>query len=972
MKNQQIQGLRAIAVLAVVLYHAGINWIPGGFVGVDVFFVISGFLITQMIVKELATTGKFNFPNFYARRLRRLLPASAVVIMTTIGISRHLISPLRFRDTGIDALSSILYGANYRFYYSQIDYLNIGAKPSLFLHFWSLAVEEQFYFVWPLLMFIGYMLFKKLGIVALLIPVAGFSFYFSAKLSTSNPMLAFYSLPTRAWEFAIGSLSYFLIWKFSRIPGQLKFILGWSGVIGLIYSMISIKDTIPFPGYIALLPTISTALVLVASFHGKFFDFYLISNPLFNSIGAISYSLYLWHWPVYQLMSEVIGRNSNGPDIKMYFVLSFAFAIASYFLIEKPIRGYRRLGARPSFSFIWGGFVTLISGFVAMTLLGLNFATITPTQAQTLPTPNISQPVEAAVTPTPTASLNGAGQIKTISLADTVEATKITNISSKCQKDVAVVIAVDCMTGSITSKKVIVLFGDSHAGQWEVPLGNFSTSHQFKVYNFLKSGCGAAELTYRYGPTGLVPYPQCPQYRASAIARIIALKPQLLVVSTSSYRSDAADSSNKDAFWESAYAPLLTKMRKAGIKVLILGDTPYPKNNIPDCLSQNLSDVAKCDFKVSDGVSKFHQTENFANWVSAQGGFFFNPTPLLCNEVTCFAVIDGIIVYRDGSHLSDLYSQKLFSAIEPTLNDSLGKDSAGLISPTNAPVVKPSITPSSASASSEKIVASSGTVTLAQLKSAYFAGTCMNTREAKIATPCIVGDKLSNKSLVLFGDSHAGQWQEALNSIGLSLGYRVYVFNKSGCPSADIYVDNITTRAHEYPACPLWRANAISQIRALKIKPSLIIIASLGQYSGSPSTQAASSAQSYSNWVSGLTSTTNKLGSDPKRIVILADTPFPITNVVDCLSKNLLKPAKCDLKRKVAVGYNNRILAIQKVSQTLGNPYIDPTEWLCNETICPAVIGKVIAYADASHISREMSIRLIPNLISAIKPLLFN
>ena len=961
-KNRIIQGLRALAVLSVIFYHTGFTWIPGGFLGVDVFFVISGYLISGIIIREIKATNRFDFKGFYAKRVRRLVPAASIVMIFTLIVGHHLISPLRIKNLGLDSLSATFYGANFRFYYSQIDYLNLGQQPSLFLHFWSLAVEEQFYILWPLLLLLAWRISRKYGLQVFLLFAFFISFLYSLNISYSNPTLAFYSIFTRSWEFAVGMLSYLLFSKIRISSDALRSVLGVFGLTGLVASLLLVKSSDAIPGWIVLFPVFSTALILGISTQGNFLGFRFFDNRLSNWVGSISYSLYLWHWPIYLLLAEVLGKKPFGIYILEFFVLTTLSSAIVYYVLELPIRNYQRIARKHGLAFFWGGIFSTISALIAFNLLGIQ---VFPAAQKSAASPaGLVKGADPGAGPS-------AGQItrsksQPITLTDTINATKITNISSHCQKDVAVVIAVDCMTGSITSKKVIVLFGDSHAGQWEVPLGNFSTSHQFKVYNFLKSGCGAAELTYRYGPTGLVPYPQCPQYRASAIARIIALKPQLLVVSTSSYRSDAANSSNKDAFWESAYAPLLTKMRKAGIKVLILGDTPYPKNNIPDCLSQNLSDVAKCDFKVSDGVSKFHQTENFANWVSAQGGFFFNPTPLLCNEVTCFVVIDSIIVYRDGSHLSDLYSQKLFSAIEPTLNDSLGQDSAGLISPTNAPVVKPSITPSSASASSEKIVASSGTVTLAQLKSAYFAGTCMNTREAKIATPCIVGDKLSNKSLVLFGDSHAGQWQEALNSIGLSLGYRLYVFNKSGCPSADVYVDNITTRAHEYPACPLWRANAISQIRALKIKPSLIIIASLGQYSGSPSTQAASSAQSYSNWVSGLTSTTNKLGSDPKRIVILADTPFPITNVVDCLSKNLLKPAKCDLKRKVAVGYNNRIFAIQKVSQTLGNPYIDPTEWLCNTTICPAVIGKTIAYADNSHISREMSVKLIPEMTAAL------
>jgi peptidoglycan/LPS O-acetylase OafA/YrhL len=275
MKNKEIQGLRAIAVIGVVLYHANFAWIPGGFLGVDVFFVISGYLISQMIVKELSTTGSIDLPSFYARRLRRLLPTAILVIITTLAVSRHLVSPIRHRTIGFDAISSIFYGANYRFYYSQIDYLNIGEKPSLFLHFWSLAVEEQFYLFWPLLLLIGWQFFKRFGIFIILVATAAYSFYYSILFTKSNPTFAFYSLPTRAWEFALGAITFLLISKLNRFWKFFRFIFGWTGLAALIYSFLTITDSQEFPGTIALLPTIATALIIAASSKGKFVGSFL-------------------------------------------------------------------------------------------------------------------------------------------------------------------------------------------------------------------------------------------------------------------------------------------------------------------------------------------------------------------------------------------------------------------------------------------------------------------------------------------------------------------------------------------------------------------------------------------------------------------------------------------------------------------------------------------------------------------------
>ena len=652
MKNKNIQGLRAIAVLAVVLYHAGFSWIPGGFIGVDVFFVISGFLITQLIVKELKTTGTLNFSQFYARRLRRLLPTAAVVIVTTIGVSRHLISPLRFRDIGIDALSSIFNAANYRFYFSEIDYLNSGDKPSLFLHFWSLSVEEQFYLIWPLLIFIGYKLFKQLGILALLIPVAGYSFYYSLQLTESNSTLAFYSLPTRAWEFAIGSLAYLCIWKLHRIPGFFKFLFGWTGLAGLIYSFITIKDTLPFPGLIVLIPATSTVLVLIASFHGKFLGSFLISNPLSYFIGAISYSLYLWHWPVYQLMVEVLGFKPTGTNLYLYFALTLTFTLLTYFLVEEPIRNYKRLWSRPKFTFIWAGILSLISVFVAMTLLGLNlgagnFTTVSPTTEQA-PVINLigqgSQPRNlSADLPLETQVLFPLtlGQVK----ASQEVGQGCISLSTESKKP--------CSYGDLKSAQTVVIWGDSHANHWLPALDIAGKKNNFKVIEYTKVGCSApAFLDLKYKEN---PYPQCISYREQTLAEILALKPNLIVLSNFHYTKTFSNESVE------AYSFVLKPISDAGIKSIIISDSPFPNEDIPQCLSLHLTDTSLCDLPF-DSYNPYLGLQSIGKQWNVP---VINPTNWFCTAIDCPAVVNQIIVYRDNSHISTAFAKSLSEKIYP-------------------------------------------------------------------------------------------------------------------------------------------------------------------------------------------------------------------------------------------------------------------------------------------------------------------
>lgn len=731
LKIKQIQGLRAIAVLGVVLYHAELSWIPGGFVGVDVFFVISGFLITQMIVKEIALEGSFSFSSFYARRLRRLLPAAAVVIMSTIGISRHLISPLRFWGTGIDGLSAIFYGANYRFYYSQIDYLNLGAKPSLFLHFWSLAVEEQFYLIWPLLIFVGYRLSKRFGILIFLIPVSIASFYYSMSFTISNPTLAFYSLPTRGWEFAIGSFSFFLVSKFTSIPIFIRFVMGWTGLSGLIYSMLTIKDSTAFPGLIALLPTISTAFVILASINGKYPGSFFLSNPLFASIGAISYSLYLWHWPIYQLMIEISDVRAPKVNLTIYFCITLILTVLTYFLIEKPIRNYKRLSLRPAYSYLWGAAVSVIATAVAVSLLGLTIPIIGYSNQINSASGKNQKKIDEVNIATDNAIPMTNNSPTTLTLEDTLKASKSTNV---CLKGIGNTVAEDCITGDLAAKNSIVLFGDSHAAQWEEPLTSYSKNHNLKLYSFLKNGCGAANLKYSNNGKDGSPYPECDAFRKSAISRIIALKPSLLIVSTLSFQTAAFLAKNKNTFWESAYSPLLSKMAMAGIHVLIMGDTPYPIKNIPECLAKNLTSVSNCDFTLSDSVTKFAPTSDFSYWTTTKGAMYFDSIVRLCQNGTCPAVINGLIVYRDSSHLTDSFSSYLGKDLGNTLDSLLLQ--VGTLSTTKQTEDKTGI-------ASSKIIPSQ-TVSKTSLLEAKYGGTCSIDFPNVSTGTCVKGKTTSN------------------------------------------------------------------------------------------------------------------------------------------------------------------------------------------------------------------------------------
>jgi len=681
MKNREIQGLRAIAVLGVVLYHANFKWIPGGFLGVDVFFVISGYLISQLIVKEIASTGKINLANFYARRLRRLLPAAILVIISTIAVGKNLVSPVRYRDLGFDALSSIFYGSNYRFYLSQTDYLNIGEKPSLFLHFWSLAVEEQFYLFWPILLFIGWQFFKRFGVFLILLVALVSSFYYSFEITETDPLLAFYSLPSRVWEFALGALTFLVVSKISNIYRFIRFLFGWVGLSALIYSMLIIKDSQPFPGTVALIPTLATAGVIAASSKGKFFCSFIITNPIFYGIGAVSYSLYLWHWPLFQLMGEVIGPEFNEINLIIYSVILTTLTVATYFVVEKPIRDYKRLARRASYGFAWGGAVSFIAVLLALNIIGTLDGLTNPTRSNLIAQTN-SNSVVTSPSPTPSVVISENKELGlrtnypkgTSTPIDLATVTKV-YYDTSCQSKTKDINPKNCVYGDPNGSRNLILFGDSHATQWMPALNAIGLKNNFKITAFTKSGCPAANLSvlYEFKPGQYREYPECAIWRSNVIAELSALPNLDLIIlaATSSY-DDGKDSKRNLDYWVNGYESTISNLQKYRDKIIILNDTPHPGSpSALDCLGKNLATPSNCDMSVSQTVDQINRLDAL-NQIGLQNSIpIVNPVPWLCNQSICPAVLDGIPAYVDASHLSAQMSEHLAPLLEQSILSKL-------------------------------------------------------------------------------------------------------------------------------------------------------------------------------------------------------------------------------------------------------------------------------------------------------------
>ena len=303
-----LEGLRAVAVLLVLLYHAGVPGFGGGFVGVDVFFVLSGFLITSLLLRELHSTGTLSIAGFYARRARRLLPAAGLVLIVTLVGSVVFLSPLRIPTVSADIGAAGLYVSNFRFAAQANDYFAAGGTPSPVLHYWSLSVEEQFYIVWPGLLLLLYRWGRSwIGIAVGVIVVA--SFGLSLVLTGVNQPVAFYLLPTRAWQLGVGALLSLAALRFTRINPALGATLTLLGVVAAAAASLAFSDRTPFPGMAAALPVAAAALVIVGGMPsgGTVASRWLAVRPV-RYLGTISYSVYLWHWPLLVLAAGAVGH----------------------------------------------------------------------------------------------------------------------------------------------------------------------------------------------------------------------------------------------------------------------------------------------------------------------------------------------------------------------------------------------------------------------------------------------------------------------------------------------------------------------------------------------------------------------------------------------------------------------------------------------------------------------------------------
>jgi peptidoglycan/LPS O-acetylase OafA/YrhL len=653
-----IEGLRAIAIGAVLLCHAGIPFAAGGYVGVDVFFVISGFLITRLLLNEVLATNKISIRGFYARRIKRLLPLSAALLVSVAILSLIIFSPVRIAEVSGDIISSAFYVANWHFAAQSVDYFAQEAEPSPVQHLWSLAIEEQFYLVWPTLILAVTWFWRRQGksvrpaLWVTLGVVFAASLAFGIYYTGQQPNAAYFSTFGRAWELALGAILALL--GVVALPRRFAVLLGWAGLAAIVYAVLAFDASTPFPGSAALIPTLGTAALILAGgalqSRNRVTPTGLLSTGPARYVGGISYSWYLWHWPLLVFAAALWGPLSVAAGIAVVAFSWIPTAITHY-VIEEPFRRSKKLVAMPSRAFALGAACMALAVGGALLL-------------------DDSQPgLETA----PLSEVPGAAALEHEVLPqDSAVALRPNPLRAKEDRSRAFydgcLVGIDgtnsnrCLYGDPEGTKTLILLGDSHAMQYFSPLEKLANENHWRLIVLTKAECTPGEVAIR-SMIADREYSQCDAWREETLKRIEMSGSRAMVVMSGDtaytpFGDEGQELSGREASeaLEQGYMETLTRIHEAGLQVTVIRDTPASASDVPSCVSEDLQNLDKCAFeRVHDWNLEF----DVRAAKRSPHTHLIDITQEICPSDLCRAVIGNALVYRDKSHLTATFARTL-------------------------------------------------------------------------------------------------------------------------------------------------------------------------------------------------------------------------------------------------------------------------------------------------------------------------
>jgi peptidoglycan/LPS O-acetylase OafA/YrhL len=666
-----IEGMRAIAVCSVLAFHAGIPWFAGGFVGVDVFFVLSGFLITGLLAREVARTGRVRLGTFWARRVRRLLPASATVLLFSAVIT-YVYLPFTQRPTfGGDIRAAALYVVNWRLASRAVDYLaeDVGASPVQ--HYWSLSVEEQFYLLWPVLMLlVGVFAARRwrAGSFGLLTAVTVASFAYSVAQSHSSPGTAFFVSTTRIWELGIGALLALSASQVGRLPVIVRAVGGWVGLAAILYACLVFDGSTTWPGVNALVPTVGAALMIasgIAVTPGS--PQRLLSTAPMVWIGGLSYSIYLWHWPM------LVAAQADHPNLRIrYAVLLMILSVVPAWLchkyIEDPIRFGSAFKSTPS-ALAMGAVLTAL-GVAAAFILSSSVNWNAAKEAPKSQTPGAQALVDKANAGKVWSDIKSVTKMRPLPVQAPKDRPPLYDNQPGCQVRVNVSTPDVCTFGDKTAKRSILIVGDSKVVQWETALSDLGKREHFKLLQITKSACTFADVN-----NGGTDQTACRAWGKATRDKILELKPNLVIESGRHSVALPEGKTGKSQMTQAAMvegrASLWRSITAAGIPMITLLDNPEPAvESVYECVAEHPKSLNTCSFDKAKGISTSGAPSQLGAAAKVPGVKILDMTDVICPDKTrCAPVIGNVLVYRQGTHITRTY----IDSAEPQLAAKLFK-----------------------------------------------------------------------------------------------------------------------------------------------------------------------------------------------------------------------------------------------------------------------------------------------------------
>jgi peptidoglycan/LPS O-acetylase OafA/YrhL len=652
-------------VLLVVLYHAEVPGLTGGYVGVDVFFVISGFLITAQLKAEADREGRISFSRFYGRRMRRLLPAAVLVMIFSVVLARWALPVSQAQSVVKDVFYAAIYGINYHLAFEGVQYQNATAPPSPLQHFWSLAVEEQFYLVWPLLIALCLLIgrrkhYGKLMVAAIVVISVG-TLAASILQTPQDPSLSYFSIHTRAWELGAGALLALMAHRLV-MPQWVRAPLAWAGVTAIVATAFLYTDRTLYPGWAAVVPVAGAAAVLAAGTLGTVPSLQrLLGHGSMQYMGKVSYAWYLWHWPLLILLPAWLGTELGwGYQVEIVF-LAFWAAVLTYFLENAAarhslsLRGW--LGAGFSLSV-----AAAVTAFAVLVTLPNLVGTGQAREAEPLRTADLTGVTQAIGA---SAGITALPSNLTPAL-DVVLDDRSRAVDEGCLLGFEETRQPTCLYGDPQGDKTMVLVGDSHADQWFTPLEEQARAHGYKLHVWTKSACPIAEVDNVWSDQLKREYSECMTWRADIRERVQKLDPDVIVSSQSDH---VVWDSMSDAEWARVTVAGLQEMSGANSRVVYLQDTPYVASDPLECLQENVSDASRCAVPIADAFDIFPDRHSAVRSAVETAGYQFVDTlPFFCTD-TCPAVVGNMTVRRDAGHITNTYAAWLAPMFAPLFEE---------------------------------------------------------------------------------------------------------------------------------------------------------------------------------------------------------------------------------------------------------------------------------------------------------------